>query len=497
MENSFFQDLFIFEMANNHQGSVEHGENIIKEMGKLARKHNVKCAVKLQYRNLETFIHPDYKGRKDIKHIPRFESTKLTYEEFSVLVSAIKEEGLIAMSTPFDEDGVDWCLDQGLDIIKIASCSSLDWPLLDKVAKTKKPVIISTGGKSIEDIDNIYSFFMHRNCQFAFLHCIAEYPAPIEHIQLDFMDKLKKRYPSICIGYSGHEDPNNNLIQMMAVAKGASILERHVGLPTDKITLNKYSLSPNQVDEWIKSIQEARILCRIDGEKKYISESERQSLRSLQRGVFVNKPIEKGEAITEESIYFAMPCAEGQMTSGEYYSGLIASRKYEKDEAVFETREVTDIRYLRSAIHDVKGLLLESGIAVGDNIDAEISHHYGIKHFRRFGCTLLNIINREYCKKIIIVLPGQTNPCHYHAIKEETFQLLYGDLECCINDKTYIMKPGDIMTVLRNDKHSFSSVKGAIFEEVSTTHIRGDSYYDDPDIMKGDYMDRKTVLKEW
>lgn len=127
---SIFKDLIIFEMANSHQGSVEHGLKIIQEMGKIARKYNVKAAVKLQYRNLDTFIHPDYKGRTDVKHIPRFESTRLNYDQFTVLAEAIKHEGMVSMSTPFDEIGVDWCCMQGLDIIKVASCSAMDWPLL-------------------------------------------------------------------------------------------------------------------------------------------------------------------------------------------------------------------------------------------------------------------------------------------------------------------------------------------------------------------------------
>ena len=72
-----YDDLFIFEMANSHQGSVEHGLDIIREMGKIARKHNIKAAVKLQYRELDSFIHPDYKDRTDVKHIPRFMSTRI------------------------------------------------------------------------------------------------------------------------------------------------------------------------------------------------------------------------------------------------------------------------------------------------------------------------------------------------------------------------------------------------------------------------------------
>jgi N-acetylneuraminate synthase len=103
-KSNIFEDLFIFEMANSHQGSVEHGIDIIKAMSRITREYNIKAAVKLQYRNLDTFIHPDYKDRTDVNHIPRFMSTRLDYEQFSQLVDAIHEEGLIAMCTPFDED---------------------------------------------------------------------------------------------------------------------------------------------------------------------------------------------------------------------------------------------------------------------------------------------------------------------------------------------------------------------------------------------------------
>ena len=115
-----FNDLFIFEIANSHQGDVEHGKDIIHEMGKIARKYNINAAVKLQYRNLDNFIHPDYVNRTDVPHVPRFMSTRLTYDQFTELVDAIKEEEMIAISTPFDEGSVDWCMEQGIDIIKIS-----------------------------------------------------------------------------------------------------------------------------------------------------------------------------------------------------------------------------------------------------------------------------------------------------------------------------------------------------------------------------------------
>lgn len=86
---------------------------------------------------------------------------------------------------------------------------------------------------------------------------------------------------------------------------------------------------------------------------------------------------------------------------------------------------------------------------------------------------------------------------HYHKVKEETFQLLYGDLECVVDGKKTHMQPGDTKTVLRNAKHAFSSKNGAVFEEISTTHVKGDSYYDDPAIAKLDLMERKTIIREW
>lgn len=497
-----FDKLFIFEMANSHQGSVEHGCDIIREMGKIARKYNIHAAVKLQYRELDSFIHPDYKGRTDVKHIPRFESTRLNLDQFNVLVDAIREEGMLAMSTPFDETGVDWCAGQGLDIIKIASCSALDWPLLTKAVSAHKPMIVSTGGKTLSDIDKIYNFLTHKGAVFAFLHCVAEYPAPQEHLQLDFIEKMKRRYPDVPVGYSGHEDPDNNIPAMLAVAKGAMILERHVGVPTETIKLNAYSMNPEQADRWVKAVLEAEDMCVCKkksevGLTKYISQGELDSLRSLMRGVFAARDIEEGEVLAPEDVFFAMPCQERQLTSGEFASGMVAGRAYKKNEALFEKKKITDISIVRSVVHDAKGMLYEAGIALGNEFDVELSHHYGMQHFRQFGAIIISIVNREYCKKLIIVLPGQQHPNHLHKVKEETFQVLYGDLKVTIDGAESVMHPGDTRTVLRGAMHSFTSDTGAVFEEISTTHIRNDSYYEDPKISALDPLERKSILRDW
>lgn len=495
--SELFDGLFIFETANNHQGSVYHGIKIIKAMAKVARKHKIKAGIKFQYRDLDTLIHPDFRDRTDVKHIPRFLGTRLSKNEFQMMVNAVRDEGLVTICTPFDEPSVGTILDHGIQIIKVASCSANDWPLLEEIAKAKKPIICSTGGKSIDDIDKIVSFFTHRGVDFALMHCVGLYPTPNSEFQLNFMDRMKRRYRYVPVGYSGHDAPDNLDVVKMAVAKGASILERHVGLPTQEITLNKYSMSPEQTDAWVKAALTAREICGSNGYDKQISQDELDSLKSLERGVYAAKDIQQGEVISREAAFFAMPCQESQTTSGEYQQSMVASRDYARNEPIFERRKPSTVSMIRSIIHDVKGMLYEAHIEIGDDFDIELSHHYGIEHFRQTGAVLITLINREYCKKLMVILPGQKHPNHRHKVKEETFQLLWGDFEVNLDGKLVKMKSGDKLLVERRAWHSYSSQGGAIVEEVSTTHIKGDSEYEDERIRYLDPMERKTILEDW
>lgn len=490
------EDLVIFEMANSHQGDLDHGIKIIKAMGQIAKKYKINAAVKLQYREYDKFIHPDYKDRKDVKHIDRFLSTRLEHSDFTKMVSVIKEEGMLAMSTPFDEDSVNLCIEQNLDIIKVASCSAKDWPLLEKVASAGKPVILSTGGLKIKDIDNLYNFFQHRNCKFAMLHCVAIYPAPSELLQLDIIDKMKRRYPDILIGYSGHESPDDVIVPSMVIAKGAQILERHVGYPTETIKLNAYSMNPEQTDKWVETIVNARKICKY-GKDKTVTPDEIKSLESLSRGVWAKNKIKKGNYIKKEDVFFSMPYLDGQLKSGELKTGIVASQDYTPLAPIMEKPLDNTMKNIRTLIHDVKGMLNEAGIILGKNFSVELSHHYGMENYKDYGCAIVNVINREYCKKLLVMLPNQKHPSHYHKLKEETFQILSGDMELIINDEKVNLTIGETYTVKRNDWHSFSTKNGLIFEEVSTTHYRNDSFYEDSNIAELDPMQRKTILDLW
>jgi N-acetylneuraminate synthase len=257
-------------------------------------------------------------------------------------------------------------------------------------------------------------------------------------------------------------------------------------------------MNPEQADRWVKAALDAKTICKTKKEDdKYISQEEVDSLRSLMRGVYLNRMVKQGDPIMQEDVFFAMPCQDKQMNSGDFTEGIMASRDYAVNEALLEKKKITDIGLVRSVVHDAKGMLYEAGIALGDDFEVELSHHYGMKHFRQVGAIIISIINREYCKKLLVILPGQKHPMHMHKVKEETFQLLYGDLTIHLEGKERTMKAGDIQTVLREEKHSFTSNKGAIFEEVSTTHIKNDSYYEDSIIRALDPIERKTILKKW
>ena len=107
MKNYFEQPLFIFEMANNHMGNLEHGLNMIRAFADAARPFNFQFAFKFQFRNLDTFIHPDFKSRMDLKNVKRFSETRLTKEQFQQLKTALNRNGFISICTPFDEPSVD------------------------------------------------------------------------------------------------------------------------------------------------------------------------------------------------------------------------------------------------------------------------------------------------------------------------------------------------------------------------------------------------------
>ena len=138
MNRDIFENLFVLEMTNNHQGSVDRGLQIIKEHSRVARFNNVRTAIKLQFRDIDSFIHKDFKDRLDIRYVKRVLETRLSKSDYVEMIKAIIKNGCIPMSTPFDEKSVDWCVEFDLPIIKIASAGSNDWMLLEKIVSSRQ-----------------------------------------------------------------------------------------------------------------------------------------------------------------------------------------------------------------------------------------------------------------------------------------------------------------------------------------------------------------------
>ena len=491
--------LFVFEIANNHQGCLEHGLKIIREIGEVCKNYDFNFAFKLQYRDLETFIHDDFKERKDIKFVKRFSETRLTKDQYGILKNEITQRGFLSVCTPFDEKSVNLIEEQNFDVIKIASCSFTDWPLLERIALTDKPVIASTAGVPLEDIDKVVSFFRHRRKNMALMSCVAEYPAKMENLQLNQIDLLKKRYPQINIGYSTHESPENFDSIKIAIAKGACIFEKHVGAATGDMALNSYSATPEQIAHWLKSAKEAFEMCGVAEQRCSFTDKEESDLRDLKRGVFAKIPISKGDVINMSNVFFAIPNMNNQMLANDMskYKEIYSNIHIDANKPIFEQDiYVVDIREKVAAyISDVKNILLEARIAIPCKAEFELSHHYGIENFRQFGATIINCINREYCKKLIVLLPGQRHPMHYHKLKEETFYVLSGKARINLKGTEKEYGPGETVLVERGAKHGFNADNGVVFEEISTTHFINDSYYDDEKITEN--RKRKVELTYW
>jgi N-acetylneuraminate synthase len=326
IDRDIFEDLFVLEMTNNHQGKLERGLEIIRQHARIVRFNNVRAAIKLQFRDVDKFVHKDFRERKDIRYINRISQTRLPREDYAVLVETIRKSGCIPMATPFDESSVDLCVEFGLPIIKIASADCNDWQLIEKIATTRKPVIVSVGGASLKDTDDMVTFFERREIPLAINHCIAAYPHSAWDCELNQIDFLRSRYPNHTIGFSTHEEGREALSVMLAYAKGARTFERHIDI-SDGTEISKYSTLPEQIDAWFKAWQQAKIFCGSSGtERKTPLFAEVAYLDSYIRGVYAGRDLKEGETLEGEDIYLAIPLQKGQISTRELMLGQYGHR---------------------------------------------------------------------------------------------------------------------------------------------------------------------------
>lgn len=334
MDNEIFMGLFVLEMANNHLGSVERGKRIIHQYSKIMHENNIRGAIKLQFRDVDNFIHPDFNHNDDIRYIKKTRSTKLSINEYKELIDYSLASGFIPMATPFDENSAVLCEDFGLPIIKIASSCINDWPLIESIAKINKPVIVSCGGASLEDIDTIVHYFEERNIPLAINHCVSIYPSEDHELELNQIDFLKMRYPNHVIGFSTHEYHDWSTSMFIAYAKGARTFERHIDIDDGEV-VSPYCSLPQQIDMWFKSYNKAVMMCGVEGNQlRKLPEKEIRYLDNLVRGIYARHDLVAGQILTSHDFYAAIPLLAGQISCREIRQNHILQTAVKKDQAI-------------------------------------------------------------------------------------------------------------------------------------------------------------------
>jgi sialic acid synthase SpsE/mannose-6-phosphate isomerase-like protein (cupin superfamily) len=491
--------LFIYEMANNHMGDVEHGLRIVRELKTASEGYSFGFCVKLQYRDVDSCIHPAYRERFDLKYVKRFSETHLSWDKYRQIKDAIVDAGFLSMCTPWDENSVDKIVEHGFDFMKVPSCYLTDWPLLEQIAKYDLPIVASTAGEPLVEIDRVVSFFRHRNKQLTLMHCVGEYPAPDNHLHLGQIALLRKRYPEIPVGYSTHERPDNFDAIKIAIALGAVMFEKHVGVPTEQYALNAYSANPDQVRAWLQSATRALTMIGEPEQRYSPPPAELAALGDLARGAFARQRLAPGEVIKPGNVFYAMPNVTGQLVAQDFskYEEFITRCEIPENNPLM--REEVMTRNTRELVHkivsDVKAVIRKSKVQVPGQCELEISHHYGIEKFREFGLTAITVVNREYCKRLMVVLSGQKHPEQWHERKDETYHILFGDVTVELDGHEIVHKANDVVTIPRGIRHSFWTRSGAVIEEVSSSYSPGDSFYTDPLVSANLY--RKTFVTYW
>ena len=325
--SEIFQNLFVLEAANNHWGDVERGKKIIQDYASVIRVNSVKAAIKFQFRDVDNFIHEDFKGNDEIRYIKKTEATKMSVDEYRALGEMVKRAGAIPMATAFDEKSVDLCVDLDFPIFKVASSDINDWPLLERIAHYKRPTIISTGGATEIAVDRAVEFFENRDIPLAINHCVSLYPSADSDLELNQITYLKNRYLGHVIGFSTHERTSWDASMHISYSLGARTWERHIDIDYDGVPVSSYCSLPEQIDTWFRAFHKAKeMLGGSANDRRVIPQSEIQYLDALVRGVYATRDLPVGYEFSKESfsdgVQLAVPLRKGQLSTREVVNGL-------------------------------------------------------------------------------------------------------------------------------------------------------------------------------
>jgi sialic acid synthase len=246
----------IAEIGHNHQGELEKAKDLIH-----AAKECGVDAVKFQKRdNRRLFTRAFYESPYDNENSfgatygEHREALELDPSEWFELSRYSREQGVAFVAAAFDEPSADFLAELGVDAFKFASGDLLNVPFLRYVAAVGKPLFLSTGGGTVEDIDRAVEAILPLNAQLCVLHCTASYPADVEDLNLSVITTLGERYPDLVIGLSDHH--NGIAMAPVAYMLGARAFEKHFTLNHAwKGTDHAYSLMPDGMRRFVRDLQ--------------------------------------------------------------------------------------------------------------------------------------------------------------------------------------------------------------------------------------------------
>jgi len=310
---------FIAEISANHNGSIFHAKKIIS----LAKKSGVD-AVKLQTYTAETLTINSKKNDFKIKGglwngktlWELYKKAQTPFGWHKELFDYAKKLKITCFSTPFDESAVDLLESLNCPFYKVASFEMTHIPLIKKIARTKKVMIISTGMANLKEIDLTYKTAMNNGAkEVILLYCVSNYPSKIEDFNFNNIKILKDRY-KCKVGFSDHS--NDNSVVACAIASGAEVIEKHIALEGQKKGPDiAFSLKGKQVKEYANVIRKTSELL---GKNYFFRTKSEFKNKIFRRSIYATKNIQKGEKFTKKNIRVIRP---GYGLEPIYYEKLI------------------------------------------------------------------------------------------------------------------------------------------------------------------------------
>ena len=336
----------IAEIGNNHNGDFERAKLMIDkavEMGADCAKFQMR-QIKEVYRSKSLEKSGEDLGTEYI--IDLLNKFELSIEEQKALSDYCKSKGIMYMCTPWDYKSVEILESFDVPAYKVASADLTNLPLLDKLSTTNKPLILSTGMSSSEEIGFTVDFLNRRKVNFVLLHCNSTYPAPIQDINLNWIGQLKKVHS--LVGYSGHERGIN--VSLAAVAVGAKVIERHFTLDRKmEGPDHAASLEFDEFQNLIKGIREIEIAMG-DGSSsdRKFSQGEMINRENLGKSLVAAYSLKKGTILQASDIKVLSP---GQGLSPQYFESLIGleiKRDLSSEDYFFKSDITNTIQEIRN-----------------------------------------------------------------------------------------------------------------------------------------------------